>query len=574
MPYRLFSRLLAVGALALGLVQASPAAVQFFHGDFSADDDLALFSFTLDTGGPLQITTYSHGGGASASGASVADGGFAPVLSLFGPDGFLVDGNTGSSQTCPDAGSFCWDARLDTGVLAGSYLLVLSQDGNTPDPSQPVTPATVGSAFSQTGQPAYTAVFLTGIPDPAVRFVRVDGSQRSGQWALDIHVAATVTQVPEPASWWLWAAGLLGLAGLVRRSGRPAGAAPLVLAATAALAAGPALALDAPLAADAHTSAALPANNFGNGPTLNVGGGATALLRFDLGTLPQGTTAARLVKATLVLHVNRVGSPGAIDLHPVNGPWTEAGVSAATQPPAGGNSLLGVPVPAPGQFMAVDVTAHVKSWVGNPATNFGWALAASTTAPATVAFFDSKENTATGHVARLDLTLADQGPVGPAGPIGPQGLQGQAGKNGVDGRNGNDGAPGATGATGATGAQGLPGPQGIQGVPGPRGPTGDTGATGPAGPLNLVYSRITNSVGGNVRAERIINCPAGTRVIGGGCGHRDFNDAAVDIKINYSGPNPGNPSASWRCLMTNDSGSSRAVQIYAICTAATSTTGP
>lgn len=574
MPNRLFSRLLAVGALALGLAQASQAAAQFFQGNFSADDDLALFGFTLDGAGPLRITTFSHSGGAGATGTVVPGGGFAPVLSLFGPDGFLVDSHTGSSQACAGAGSFCWDAHLDTSVHAGSHLLVLSQDGNTPDPSQPVTLATVAGVFGQTGQPAFTAVFLTGLPDPAVRFVRVDGRQRSGHWALEIDVAATVSLVPEPATWWLWAAGLLGLAGLVRRTGRRPGAAPLVLAATTALGAGPALALDAPLAADAHTSAALPANNFGALPTLNVGGGATALLRFDLGTLPAGTTAARLVKATLVLHVNRVGSPGAIDLHPVNGPWTEAGVTAASQPPAGGSSLLGLAVPAPGQFMAVDVTAQVKSWVSNPATNFGWALAPATAAPATVAFFDSKENTATGHVARLDLTLADQGPVGPVGPVGPQGLQGPAGKNGVDGRNGNDGAPGATGATGATGAQGLPGPQGIQGVPGPRGPAGDTGATGPAGPLNLVYSRITNSVGGNVRAERIINCPAGTRVIGGGCGHRDFNDAAVDIKINYSGPDPGNPTASWRCLMTNNSGSSRAVQIYAICTAATSTTGP
>ena len=69
----------------------------------------------------------------------------------------------------------------------------------------------------------------------------------------------------------------------------------------AMLAAGSAQALDAPLAADTHASTALPANNFGALPTVNVGGGATGLLRFDLGTLPAGTTAAKLVKATLLL---------------------------------------------------------------------------------------------------------------------------------------------------------------------------------------------------------------------------------------------------------------------------------
>jgi hypothetical protein len=60
----------------------------------------------------------------------------------------------------------------------------------------------------------------------------------------------------------------------------------------------------------------------------------------------------------------------------------------------------------------VDVTAQARQWVSNPGSNFGLALAPAPSAPGTVAFFDSKENTATGHVARLDLTLSDQGPQG------------------------------------------------------------------------------------------------------------------------------------------------------------------
>ena len=546
MPTRPISRLLAVGALALGLAQASTAAVQSFQGSFSDDDDLALFSLTLDSDGPLRITSFSSSGGVNAAGTAVPAGGFAPVLSLFGPDGYLADSHAGSSQLCADDGAYCWDARFDTQVAAGSYLLVLSQDGNDPNPALPATLATVANLYSQTGQPTYTAVYLGSDGDPLARFVRQDGTLRSGHWALDIDVAASVTQVPEPGTWLLWMAGLAALGGWAWRRA----AAPALLA---ALAAGPALALDAPLAADAHTSAALPANNFGALPTINVGGGATGLLRFDLGTLPAGTTAARLVKATLVLYVNRVGSPGAVDLHPVNGNWTEAGVTATSLPPSGGASLFNLPLPAPGNYMAVDVTAQVKNWITNPGTNFGWAIAPALSAPTTVTFFDSKENTATGHVARLDLTLADQGP---KGDTGPQGLKGDPGPTGPKGDTGPTGAAGATGATGAQGPRGL------------------TGATGPAGPVNLFYRRIENSVSGNVRAERVINCPAGSQVIGGGCGHRDFNDAAPDIKINFSGPNPSNPTGAWRCIMTNNSGSSRAVQIYAICTTPTSSNGP
>ena len=52
----------------------------------------------------------------------------------------------------------------------------------------------------------------------------------------------------------------------------------------------------------------------------------------------------------------------------------------------------------------MDVTAQVKDWITNPASNFGWAIAPALSAPGTVALFDSKENTATGHVARLDIT--------------------------------------------------------------------------------------------------------------------------------------------------------------------------
>lgn len=347
------------------------------------------------------------------------------------------------------------------------------------------------------------------------------------------------------------------------------GLAPGLLAGALALSGLPAQALDAPLAADSHVSSQLPANNFGSLPTLNIGGGSTALLRFDLAGLPAGTTAAKLVQANLVLWVNRVGIVGQVEVQSVRSAWSEAAVTGATAPVLGGlGSGVSVPVTAANQFITVDVTALVKDWVTNPGANFGVAVVPSAAAPATVVFFDSKENTATGHVARLDMVLADLGAVGPPGP---------AGKNGVDGKNGADGragAPGATGATGATGASGAQGLQGIQGIQGLRGLTGATGATGAAGPVNLSYRRIDNSVGGNVRAERVINCPTGTLVIGGGCGHRDFNDAAPDIKINFSGPNPSSPTTSWRCIMTNNSASSRAVQIYSICAAATSSNGP
>lgn len=63
-----------------------------------------------------------------------------------------------------------------------------------------------------------------------------------------------------------------------------------------------------------------------------------------------------------------------------------------------------------------------------------------------------------------------------------------------------------------------------------------------------------------------IQCPAGTRLITGGGGHRDFNVAAADITVNYSGPDLSSPLNTWRLMVTNGNGSaSRTIRIYCTC---------
>ena len=71
----------------------------------------------------------------------------------------------------------------------------------------------------------------------------------------------------------------------------------------------------------------------------------------------------------------------------------------------------------------------------------------------------------------------------------------------------------------------------------------------------------------NYIAEIFCACPNGLKAIGGGGGHRDYNTAAQDIKINYSGPDPGNDSR-WKVIATNTNTTQlRAVRVYAICAA-------
>ena len=220
-------------------------------------------------------------------------------------------------------------------------------------------------------------------------------------------------------------------------------------------------AAQAPASADAYINSALPANNFGKLTTLNVGGTFTSLIQFDFTSLPAGINGTSVEKATLFLWVNKVGTPGAVDILTVTDTWDEASVTHVTQPTVSSTGYI-VPVTSAGRYVAIDVTPDVKNWIDYPTSAMGFGVMASTNAPTTSVFFDSKENTATGHTAYLDITLTGQ--------PGPQGIQGEPG---------------------------LMGPAGAMGPQGPAGPQGPVGATGPQGPLNPnVLTETTNTAVG------------------------------------------------------------------------------
>jgi hypothetical protein len=203
----------AIAACALLGACAAHAATASFQGGLAADDGLAVFQLVLPAAGTLSVVTFSYQGGTNGQGALIPGGGFAPVLNLFDSAGVNVFGDIGSSHTCGGAGSFCWDAFFTLpGTPAGAYTLVLSQDGNNPL-------GLLADGYSMAGQPNYTAQYLGGT-NPSAMFVQVDGTQRSGRWAVDITLAGTVTQVGEPAPAALLVAGLWALAGLHRQRAR------------------------------------------------------------------------------------------------------------------------------------------------------------------------------------------------------------------------------------------------------------------------------------------------------------------------------------------------------------------
>ncbi len=160
-------------------------------------------------------------------------------------------------------------------------------------------------------------------------------------------------------------------------------------------------ATDAPLVADTYVSVANPSLNFGNLPTMTIGGSNVGLLEFDLSTLPSGIASTSVVKATLQVFVDRVGTSGTISVAPLLGPWTESTVTNVTFPGSGAAAAASNVVNNAGEYVAIDVTALVQAWVTSPGSNFGVALTSLG-----ALYLDSKESTTTSHPAKLDVTVA------------------------------------------------------------------------------------------------------------------------------------------------------------------------
>jgi hypothetical protein len=197
-------------ACAVMLALASQAAVAspilYFSGSLANDDGIAWTDFSL-----IESTSFT------ARTRSFGSGGFAPVLSLFALDDTqdLLQIAIGSSNTCASpgagrqSGGLCWDAFFSTGLVAGNYRLVVSQDGNVPNG------AGFADGFSQTGNPHYTG--QNYLNDPSYSFVNFDGSQRTRMFEVAFQ-GDSLVPLPEPGMLVLLGIGMAALAQAQRRS--------------------------------------------------------------------------------------------------------------------------------------------------------------------------------------------------------------------------------------------------------------------------------------------------------------------------------------------------------------------
>lgn len=190
---------------------AMPAgAANISHtGQFTYDNEVKLFAFTVDALSTVGLRTWSYAGGVNAAGQTIARGGFDPIVALFNAAGQLVgeQDDGGCNKVAADALTRqCWDINVAFQLAPGTYTASLQQYNNYS------VSTSLADGFYYQG--AQYQNFRNG-------FVDEMDVKRNGAWALDIlnvSIPAQVpAQVPEPASLWLTGAALAGMTALRRR---------------------------------------------------------------------------------------------------------------------------------------------------------------------------------------------------------------------------------------------------------------------------------------------------------------------------------------------------------------------
>jgi hypothetical protein len=184
-----------------------------FTGNFTQDDNVQTFNFSVGAPSSVTLRTWSYAGGVNAAGQVIARGGFDPILALFTSTGALINQNDdgGCSLVAQDAVSGqCWDTFLTANLAAGNYTVSVMQYNNF------AIGPNISNGFIRDGQGNFTGP-LTGHPGGS--FWDVANTQRDNHWAFDILNVqqATQTPAPEPSTPLLLLSGLAGVAAYIRK---------------------------------------------------------------------------------------------------------------------------------------------------------------------------------------------------------------------------------------------------------------------------------------------------------------------------------------------------------------------
>lgn len=216
------------------------------------------------------------------------------------------------------------------------------------------------------------------------------------------------------------------------------------------------------VAEDTYIRANNPNQNRGSVKQVEVGKKSTGFAKFDLSTMPDGVVSEDIIKATLRMWMEKVVTPGTIQIQLVDEfDWDENSLTTNSAPSHNIlESSVEISTADKGHFVTADITDVVKNWVDGVADNFGVALVSMNGAEVEI----GAKETFNGHEMQIEIAL------GETGPIGPQGEKGDTGDTGLQGIQGLKGSKGDTGLQGIQGLQGPKGDTGLQGIQGEQGP--------------------------------------------------------------------------------------------------------
>jgi hypothetical protein len=211
--------LLLTAAVCGGAIAATPAQADNFSftGNFSQDDNVQLFNFVVGAPSNVTLRTWSYAGGVNAAGATIARGGFDPILALFDATGALLGQNDdgGCGLVAADITGRCWDTFFTASLGAGNYTVgVMQYDNFANGPN-------LSNGFSRSGQGNFTPG-MSGCAASQNSFEDVSTTAACGRdnhWAFDILNVAEAVQtggVPEPATWAMLLLGFAMVGGALR----------------------------------------------------------------------------------------------------------------------------------------------------------------------------------------------------------------------------------------------------------------------------------------------------------------------------------------------------------------------